>query len=379
PFSGEEYSKWYKKQEAHQTEPVPKLEGELSEAIQPIINRMMAKRCRDRYEYPAQIAEALTPLSEISQRSTYAQTPAPKLADPNLSRTPVPTAYVSNTDVLGQEENREKWEDGFVLGDSLVNSKEKTLRPNESYTDVDSDHRKPTPVLKPSSRKWHRSRVVWVSIALFAVLLSSACWVLFRPASKPEFAEQMGALPGLHGGLNRDWWFAEMPWYGPGIRQALMQAVRNGETEIAGVSLEELETQLSQADTQTLQVDLRKIAQELKTRLTGEDRNLSVKILLHNSNTPNYEENLWKLIPEEFRGNEELDPARVANASATELHLLANLLHYFSSDDSTLAPKAEQLYQAAFDAYKESDDVERVLRALAKSDYSRFLAGRQDH
>lgn len=378
PYSGENYSHWLKKQEAHRTRPVPKWEGEQAEALQPIIERMMAKSCRERYKIPAEIAEALAPLSEISERETYAKTPAPQLPDSEVSRTPIPTAYVSSTDLLGQKKRADLAE-RFDFDDSEVNSKEKTVRPHQSRTDIESEHQTAPRTPGTVPRVWHKSRLAWLSMAVIAVLLLSGAWFLFRPAVKPEFAEQMGALPGLNGGLNGDWWFAEMPWYGPGIRQELMKAVRHGETEIAGVSLAHLEAQLTEADTQALQNDLRTLAEELATRLTGEDQNLAEKILIPTSDSPNYEANLRDVLPEAYRTGGDVEAALIGQATPTELHLLANLLHHASSSDSTLAPKAEKLYQATIDAYDEDDAIECVLRAVALSDYSRFLAGRQDH
>lgn len=375
PYSGNQYSHWLKKQEAHRMMPVPKLEGEQFRALQPIVERMMAKSVEDRYEFPAQVAEALAPLSEVSELKTYAKTPVPQLADSEVVHKPVPTAYVSSTDVLGQE-TREALEEQFGLDDSEVNSNAKTLRPNRSHTDIDSDQRTTT-LLPPPRQPWHKSRIAWLSLVVLAVFLLSGVWYFFRPPSNPEFAEQLGALPGLNGGLNADWWFAEMPWYGPGIRQELMKAIRNGETEIAGVSLDNLKDQLTQADTQTLHEDLRTIADELKTRLPAADRDLAEEFLLHDPDTPNYEKNLLNVLPDAFRSEEKLPASLLKEATASQLHWLANLLHHASSsENSQFAPKAEQLYNAAIKAYDEDDDIERTLEALANSDYSRFLAGR---
>ena len=252
-----------------------------------------------------------------------------------------------------------------------------------SRTRTSNRSRIPESLRRPPLSAWLKSRKVQASLAAVAVVLLSAMWMLFRPAQHPAFAEQMGALPGLNGGLNGDWWFAEMPWYGPGIRKAMMQAIRDGETQIDGVSLTDWQTRIAEANTQSLQNDLQTVVKALKTRLPDREYNIAARILELDPSMDGYDEELLRILPEEFSSGTKLDHDLLAEASATELHAYANILHWVSTSNSRLMVNipvdARTLYQAAIEAYDENDEVEKVLLAVARFDYSRFLADHLDY
>ena len=368
PYGGENYSHWLKKQEAHRKLPVPRVDHEQGEMLQPIINRMMAKSRKERFQTPAEIVRALEPLSDPSELKRYAETPVPELSTSGISRTPIPTVNVSSTDLLATG-ILGRLADQFPPGDSEVNSKEKTLRPNQSRTDIDSDRPQP-PAAEPKPPKvpWYRTRAWKSSLLVLAFVLVFAAWSALRPPQNVELAEQMGALPGLNGG----WWFEEMPWYGPGVRKALMTALRNGETDLLGHPVEEFENRLLQADTVSLQADLEEITRSLRDRLSEKELLLADQMLLFG--TQNVED-LEKLlegngITAEGPGSEEL----LAGYAATELHWLGSVLHRVSAEKSDFVNQTERVYRAAISAYDASDDVERALQAVAESDLSRFLA-----
>ena len=81
---------------------------------------------------------AIEPLADDSQLIEYAQTPAPKTAESVFQHAPIPTVEVSNTEVLGQG-ILDQLANQFSPDDSEPNSKEKTIRPGRSQTDIDSD------------------------------------------------------------------------------------------------------------------------------------------------------------------------------------------------------------------------------------------------
>ena len=373
PYGGESYTHWLKKQEAHRLGPVPRVEHEHGEKVQPIIDRMMAKSLAERFASPHEIVEALGPLSDNSEIKRYAETPAPKVKESAtaISRTPVPTVNVSSPDLLARGHS-ERLREEFAPADRDVGADEKTRRPHESSTDIDSDSQAP----RPPRPAWFKSRKGQASLAVLAVVLLSATWLLFRPARNPEFAVQMGALPGLNG----DWWFEETPWFGPGFRKVLMLAIRNGETEIAGVSLEDLPARLRAADTQSVHKDLEAIARELEPLLPDHERFYAGQVLILDRTHSSYDQDLLNILP--AFGDEAAkldDEALLAQWSPTELHLFAGILHHLSANNSEYALLTEQFYKAAIDSYHESDPVEKVLRALARSDFSRFLGDRREY
>lgn len=374
PYGGENYSHWLKKQEAHRKFPVPKLDHEHGESLQPIIDRMMAKSKKDRFKTPSEIVEALEPLSDDSQLTRYAQTPVPKTPDSEIHHTPIPTVEVSNTEVLGKGV-LDHLANQAALEDSEPNSKEKTLRPSTAKTDIDTDR----PLPASLKTLWYKTRLAKVSLGIWAIVMLVAAWTVFRPPQNVGLAVQMGALPGLNGGLNNDWWFAEMPWYGPGVRLEFMKALRRGETQIAGISLEDWETRLADADTQSLQEDLKAIASELVTRLPDEEHSWADQMLLLNPGSDDYNTNLLKILPEAFRSESDLDESAFAGLSATQLHLVGNILHWTSTSNSAYADKAERVYLKVMETYDKDDSVERVLLAVARSDYSRLLSSQRDY
>ncbi len=370
PYGGESYTHWLKKQEAHRLGPVPRVEHEHGEKLQPIIDRMMAKALKERFASPHEVVDALGPLSDHTDVPRYADTPAPKVTVTStaFSHAPVPTVNVSSNDLLGSG-HADPLREEFAPAEN--GSGEKTRRPHESSTDIDSDSQ-----IQPPRPAWFKSRKWQASLGVLAVVFLSAMWLMFRPAQDPVFAAQVGALPGLNG----DWWFEETPWFGPGFRKALMQAIRSGETEIGGISLEDFKSRLNSADTQSVQNDLETVAQELESRLPERERSYAGLVLIVDRTHSSYDEDLLKILPP-FGGDSSQadDEALKADWSPTELHLFAGILHHLCANNSEHAVRTEQLYEAAIDSYDESDPVEKVLGALARSDFSRFLGDRREY
>ncbi len=379
PYGGEDYSHWLKKQEAHREHPVPKLESEHSKDLQPIIDRMMAKDCKNRFALPSEVVEALTSLADTSEILKYAQTQTPELASSKISNTPIPTIQVSSTDML-DDGPMAQLADRVSPEDSDVNSRSKTLKPSHSHPDIDTEQTT-LQKLPPPAKSRFTSRTWQVGIAVLAVMLLCGAWYLFRPIKNPELAEQLGALPGLNGGLKGDWWFAEMPWYGPGVRKAVMEAVHRGEDQIAGIPISTLEERLSGADTELLQHDLRLIAEEIHSRLPEREQTWSRQIMLLKHSMPDYDRTLLNILPNEFRSEALLEAEELEAASPTELHMVANILHWVSESNKNFDLKTKQLYNTTIATYKEdpSDPVKQALLAVALADYSRFLAARKEY
>jgi hypothetical protein len=350
--------------------------------LQPIINRMMAKSKKERFQTPAEIVEALAELADGSELKQYAETPVPKLATAGISRTPIPTVNVTNTDllevgILGQLAEQ------FSTDDSEANSKQKTLKPNQSRTDVDSNRPQPPEAAPPLAAPWYKSRAWQSTMLVLAFVVLFALWTVFRPARNTALAVQMGALPALNGGLNGDWWFAEMPWYGPGVRKAFMEALRRGETQIAGVSLEDLDARIRESNTESLHADLEKIVRELKTRLPGRELNFAGRMLENKPTHEGFDAELLKLLPQVFLAETPVDSESLSGHSPTELHAFANILHSVSASNNQLAyhlpANAEKTYRRAMEAYDEDDPVELVLLSLARYDFGRFLVDRRSY
>ncbi len=328
----------------------------------------MAKDRKERFQIPIEVVRALEPLADPTELKRYAETPAPKLATAGVSRSPLPTVNMTGSGLLDRDV-MEQLAEQFTPGDSEVNSKEKTLRP-QSRTDLESERGQPTAESagRPSVL-WYRSRA-WQSVLLVSAFVALfAAWSVLRPPQNVELAEEMGALPGLNG----DWWFEEMPWYGPSIRKALMTALRDGDTDVLGVPVEEFQARLIQSDTIAVQNDLKSIAGALRPRLSDRELLLADQMLLFPESGDQVGVLTSILEKHEFAEGGPINKERRAEYSATELHWLAALLHRLSIEKSQYAGQAEQVYQMAIKAYDENDEVEHVLLAVARSDLSRFL------
>lgn len=177
PFGLPDYSTDIAKMKAHALDPTPRADevrSEVPRAVADIVCRMMAKHRDGRFQTAAEAAEALEPLAEEADLTALTAKDEPAVAGPDTKPHTIPS----------------------------------TIK-----------HRKP-----PTPRRTNRLIAFWrkkprtISGVAVGLVLAAVCFTMVsRPSkSKPiSFADAVATLPGLDG----NWWFNEMPWLTPKIRQ----------------------------------------------------------------------------------------------------------------------------------------------------------------
>jgi serine/threonine protein kinase len=226
PYSDAEHESIHKKLMAHAIEPPPSL-SEVCPGCPPkllrILDRMVAKKPDDRYTTPNELADAIGGLSD-------------------------PAAL---TECMAAGER---------VDESVVASK-----PGIASSQVDTHVNSPTQRLKrtPASTSPSRRRILWSTVACALLLVAGlgiwATWKSWQPApieephdgasgappiatapkneatpsdaapfgptKRLQIANDLILLPGLRG----LWWFDEIPWYAPFVRQAVAEKLLKSE------------------------------------------------------------------------------------------------------------------------------------------------------
>ncbi len=183
-----------KKIMAHIAGPIPSLAAACPDCppeLQEVFERMLAKSQADRFQTPAEVAKAMAPFAAMRDLAQLAA---------SLDR-----------------------------GDQSTADSEPAIKSSEIETGETAlpPWRTPTPVSGLQQQRQRRLRLSILAAAVTAavVLLAVAAFLYNRWRSRPPpFAAHQNnllLLPGLTG----NWWFDEMPWYTPFVRQAMADAI----------------------------------------------------------------------------------------------------------------------------------------------------------
>jgi tetratricopeptide (TPR) repeat protein len=238
--------------------------------------------------------------------------------------------------------------------ESTVNTPQKRVRQDDAET---SER-----VLGVSSRR------NWLIAAASLTLSIPALYFLLpsqRSKVDPAVRQEIASLPGLSGG----WWFHEMPWYTPGVRLKVIEALEQGETTIGGVDLRDLKRSLmSGADIATATEQLREVAKTVTHRdLRAAERDAALRLGGTDPESID-QQSFHKGLDEIY---EELASSK--DRTATQWHLGAVVLQELNRWD-----EAETWYRGALEAYEASPDPLPELAALACSDYAQLLIDREE-
>ena len=222
PYGDKAYDTNRKKLMAHVVAPIPSLRAvrpDCPEALDCVLARALAKEPDDRFQTPAELADAMGPFAKGQELATIGL--------------------------------------GSPVDQSAISSEVAVLSPG-----TETERARQRDSAGTTSRtlgRWYRGPV-GVGVASAAVLLTAlGIWWAIRPRhdrppssggprsdAVPEQAagasatgKQLVALPsgpavdtkqlqaelGLLPGLNGQWWFDEMPWYTPFARQAVIRAI----------------------------------------------------------------------------------------------------------------------------------------------------------
>ncbi len=343
-----------------------------------VLKKMVAGKPADRYQTPTELLEAITPLADFNELKSVLLT--------------VPVAFESDKESTpafrtGHEDT--------VHGNDWSAYSEQSQRTTRSNRGIyQSFH-----VLSPSF--WYGYKP-----ALLIFLCALVCFLVFRTFNEPvkeplsvdsdskppmvlpiqtpkkvteipNFEEITGDLVQLPG-LGGQWWFVEMPWYLPFVREAVPDALRHGQNEwISATPLPYLDPNVGQAREflwewvnrtakefpsykKTL---IEQVYQAFDKRLEKEEMVQVLRHLLMDYNAA------ISLLPE-------------TELAASDYHTIALLQHRIAqqASDQTLALEARNSYKTALEKYSqtaesgdgEKSQIARQLRMVCLSDHARL-------
>lgn len=233
PFSGSKFNSFQKKLKAHTEQdppPLTELRDDLPDELLDILERMMAKDPDDRFARPRDVADALMPLVH-GAKLTHLLPPASTSA---IERTYDDTTH-----------NTRSTPQAATASHFLMHERDYSPRPVPIGSHHSSRSRK---------RRSKRRTVRWIAggiIAFFAVVgIVGYQWfgpqtgaMALSPAQRVQVQTLYGTMPGLNG----QWWFQEIPWFYPAVRQRAMQALSSDGVKKTPASAETLVTLSQQA------------------------------------------------------------------------------------------------------------------------------------
>ncbi len=296
---------------------IPETPGEVEEVFQ----TMLAKKPEQRFQTPLEIADALEPFADIDQLHELLE--SWKLEhgiDANGPLSARSQGRISSGRIGGRSTGRV----------SAKSTKKQIIRP------------KPERVLIPHfARDW---RVIGTVVAVLILVAALLPFFKHKPSVPPELATQikeaklnLAQLPGLNG----RWWFDEIPWFIPPVReQLLLQLDKN--PELFGNDLDryfhpnvaevyDWLWSLTEQQLRDLTPPQRELVQELHTIvLSGKDSTESQVPLL--------------------AATQKFENAVGENArTAVDWHTLANLKHRYAvvGQNNDLAENSRKCYEIA--------------------------------
>jgi serine/threonine protein kinase len=364
PFGLPEYSSDIAKMKAHALEPTPRADAARSDvprAVADIVCRMMAKHRDDRYETAAAVAEALAPLA----------------------------AGADLAELAGKNDR------SVAAADTKTHSVSQTLRDHRPTTRPRFDR------LIAYCRK--RPRIVagaMGGLVLVAVLLAI---LAVRIASKPKvvrFEDAIATLPGLDG----NWWFNEIPWLTPAVRQ---QWIDRASEHVKSADPNSIKESDFGERVKSLTDDLNGLnLKALKSSLyydpiAAKDENRRSVSMVGIATLPDYYKNLdrvRRLLAVSPAPADPKDSSLPAPAlSAADEHLLALVCHRLanlpdsarpqsktSGNTSSEAPAREELWDIAMKHYKLAAaayerQINYPMQALCLADCGQLAFDRQDN
>ena len=341
PYGNAGYSTIRKKLMAHAVAPIPSLlaaRPECSEDLEHMLGLMLAKEPDERFDTPGEVADAIGLFAEPEQlKACLADAVTAESA--GLASTPGLNSADLDTAQRAARRSQQRWR-----------SAHRRWQPGRWY-------QRPIPLALLSF-----SVVVVVVLITWAVNRSGRTAPVVPDQSPAQaVAADVTLLPGLNG----QWWFDEMPWYVPFVRQAVAEAGEAAEdpTALWGGDMEGyLDPNVAQVQrwlwdvvtrtSQQLSANQRRLLNELKALA---DANVT------DAELPNRLEQSLRQFVDSHGG---------PDWPAADLHTRALLQHKLATlrSNRTLAEAAQASYESALQGYAQTDGPNAPLRLLCLAD-----------
>jgi serine/threonine protein kinase len=337
PYGEPQYDTSRKKLMAHAVAPIPWLMENCDgapEELDAVFQKMMAKNAPDRYATPAEVAEAIAEFADSEELAeVIAGLPPHEVCE-----------ATNNTGVEGAGADTPRRPDVGSAG---------------SYPRRRSQSRWAT------RQRFRRNVTIGVAAGLTAVLCSLLAWSMMRPHDKARHADgtskssamgmakdapitrealaaEIALLPGLDGG----WWFDEMPWFTPFVRQAVAEKVLESK-ELAAVLGDRPQEYLDTNTTNARQW-LWEVAVRCRGSLSPSQQKLMNQLKEYSDSHPAAHAAFSR--PLEDALNQFNDGHRGGDWSVADLHTAAVLLQAGARRDAT-AEEIKTQYDRALKAY----------------------------
>ncbi len=368
PYGGKAYDTNRKKLMAHVVAPIPSLVAyrpDCPPELDQVLTRMMAKERQDRFASPADVAQALEPLADAGE-----------LAGLVAAHEAVDQVTLGGLlDIEGYDPDTA----GRLARQSAARAAAKRSAASRQTIGL-----KTASTRREGRRPWYRRPGPLVSGALaLALAVGLGVWMGVRNRSAPtvpapppldrqKLATELALLPGLNG----EWWFDEMPWFVPFVRQAVAGRVESDPDPAAllgNAPAEYLDPNVAEA---------RRWLWDVTERVRGglspdQGRRLDELKALADSRLDDrqFAQSLAHSIRRQAEGRGPGDqPA--GDWPAIRRHTLAVLEHGAAAlaNDRPMAEAAEKDYQEALAAYLPAAGPAPPLRALCLADLARLYA-----
>ena len=361
PFGGKNYETNRAKLMAHIVNEPPSLKKanpDVPRVLQDVYLAVMAKDPKDRFSQPIELVEAIEPFASIDELVEY-----------------IPEELITtDSGGTGSSSSMHRSDVETVVGRRLTSNKRKIRIPQRK---------------KP----WYKQQKFYVVLGILSIslvilgiwyftkntmlvgtddpsIISPTIGTTSRQESESyKIMTDLVELPGLSG----QWWFAEMPWYLPFVREAVGKTLL--ETKDISTILGPKKDGYLDSDTVLMQEWLRNVANHDVNRLTASQLKLYNDLInLADTNLADeeYHEKLEAAYKHFAESSEKKSPA--------DIHTEAVLLQSLSAwkTDLKYAEEAKGKFEDAIAGYAKiakTDATAPQLKLFAQSDLARLFAG----
>ncbi|MDR0871151.1 MAG: serine/threonine protein kinase, partial [Planctomycetaceae bacterium] len=349
PYSGSKYDSARKKLMAHIVGGIPdvrKINPDVPDALQAVLEKMLAKEPADRYQTPQKVAEALEPFASFDKLFALCGSTLNRSAVLPSDKTKRTTATLVDVSRRGVAPGKKRHLIGIILATVILAAGfAPYLLSKKSDTDNNGGNSLP------------------VNIADEQPLRST-------------LRTDLALLPGLNG----SWWFIETPLYLPFVRQKLIEEIdqtKDLKTFLGGELNFYYDSNVPNVYTQ-----LDNIVKKFRKDFSPKESALLDK--LAETGTSAEPETVYR---KALTLAAELVPPGGASPAANVLHTQAVLEHYLAqlTNDKQLAVTAKKHYEEALTAYQKETAIKseadvpasRLMEFLCLSDAARieYFAG----